>query len=191
MNEMKGSRQFILQSIDPVLAMPSAEVRVLISDTIKLRAVLGLAENDDPGLRGRYHLSRSEMIEVGELCEPQTVPDQMLTVLEPWHSIRCVPYLVHTNFELPLMLDGRKPLAIFSGSYPNQWLDNYLAPFAPFVASGRFVRQSDYELFDDETTKSRSLYKGIKTIYFALPSERWRIDAHKLLKQVGQKIWLE
>jgi hypothetical protein len=186
MGAERGKRSFILQAIDPVTDSALAEARVLISDVDRLRMVLGLEEGDDPNLRGRYILSQREMVEVGGLCRPPFELDRMLTVIEPWHSIREVPYLVHTNFELPLMLEGRKPLAVFSDAYPAQWLDDQIARFAPFVASGQFVRHIVDRPFEVEAVKRTGL-EGIRTAYFALPSEQWRINAYVLLKQVGEK----
>ncbi|PSJ60155.1 hypothetical protein [Pseudaminobacter soli (ex Li et al. 2025)] len=186
MSPKNGSRSFILQAIDPATDSAVAEVRVLISDIDRLRMVLGLEEGEDPNLSGRYILSQCEMVEVGALCRPSFVPDRMLTVIEPWHSIREVPYLVHTNFELPLMLEGRKPLAVFSDGYPAQWFDDRIAHFEPFIESGRFVRRIVDRPFD-ATAKSQTGLDGIRTVCFALPSERWRIDAYMLLKYVGER----
>lgn len=53
-----------------------------------------------------------------------------------------LPYLLHTNRELGLMLAGRKPLAVFSdgvGCFPDVVLRD-LRRFEPHVAQGRVVR---------------------------------------------------
>ena len=67
-------------------------------------------------------------------------------VLAPWHPIRDAPYLVHTGFELALMLEGRKPLAAFSSTDPCEWLDDLMRRFDPFVARGRFVSGARWRL---------------------------------------------
>ena len=55
-------------------------------------------------------------------------------------GIRCkVPYLIHTGFEFPSMLEGRKPLAAFLNSA--QWLAQELSSYDRFVREGRFTRR--------------------------------------------------
>jgi hypothetical protein len=93
--------------------------------------------------------------------------------LEPWSRLRDLPYLVHAGFELPLMLEGRKPLAYFVDR--TKWLEEYLEPFRRFVDDGRIVKR----LIESETERD------VTTVYFALPSEQWRIDAHVALRKRG------
>ena len=81
-----------------------------------------------------------------------------------------LPYLVHTNRELGLMLRGIKPLAKFvdsEGCFPEAVL-RYVRMFDRHVQSGRMVRR------DVVTPHDRG---SIHTVYFALPQEEWRIDA--------------
>lgn len=85
--------------------------------------------------------------------------------------LQSLPYVVHTNRELGLMLRGIKPLAKFvdgEGSFPDVVL-RYLRMFDRHVESGRFVRRD--ELIEHE--KMGRLHY----IYFALPGEEWRIQA--------------
>lgn len=81
-----------------------------------------------------------------------------------------MPYLIHTNRELGLMLRGLKPLAKFvdgEGRYPDVVL-RYLRMFDRQVVSGRLVRHDEFV-----TRREDRLHY----IYFALPSEEWRIKA--------------
>lgn len=84
--------------------------------------------------------------------------------------LRSLPYLVHTNRELGLMLRGAKPLAKFvdhQGHFPDVVL-RYIRMFDRHVDAGRLVRRD--EIFQSERGH-------IHYIYFALPGEEWRIQA--------------
>jgi len=81
-----------------------------------------------------------------------------------------VPYLVHTNFELPLMLDGRKPFAWFSGE--KDWLDEWLRYFTPYVENGTIICRR-------QTRSAKSL--TLVEVLFALPGEEWRFTAYDVL----------
>ena len=74
----------------------------------------------------------------------------------------------HEGRELELMLAGEKPLAMFSDivSSSYEWPDEW---FEPHVASGKLVKKE----FLDETPDGRH---KVRTLFFALPSETWRID---------------
>ena len=118
------------------------------------------------------------MEEIGKLCLPPIVPDAMFTgICRPHMAFDDIPYLIHTNFELPLMLEGRKPLAVFQDGYPSEWFDEFLAPFAPFVASGQIIcRTVDTPVPD--LKQRRPDLEGLRDVYFSLPGEEWRIDAY-------------
>lgn len=84
--------------------------------------------------------------------------------------LKALPYQVHTNRELGLMLRGVKPLAVFTdyeGHFPEVVL-RYLRMFDRHVAAGRFVRRD--EIVDNKHGRLRS-------VLFALPNEEWRIQA--------------
>ena len=91
---------------------------------------------------------------------------------------KILPYVLHTNRELGLMLTGKKPLAMFADgkdSFP-EVVNRYLRLFDRQVATGKLVR--------------RDCHIGtIHYIYFALPSEEWRIDAMIELK--SKDTWSE
>jgi hypothetical protein len=109
-----------------------------------------------------------------------------------WHPIREVPYLVHTNFELPLMLEGLKPLAVFHDAYPTEWLTETLERFEPFVRSGRLVRSIVDTPFTEAERARFAGFLGWRRAFFALPGEEWRIDAFLLVAKVStQTGWNE
>jgi hypothetical protein len=163
-------RQFVLQAYDPVLACPVLEARLRISNISALREILGDAARDDVELTHCYGLDCDELDAVAALSEVPFQPDRQFTMLVPWRWLRQVPYLVHTGFELALMLEGRKPFAAFV--VPSQWIAQELSPFAPFAKEGRFTRHS-FEKGD------------IHEVYFASPGQEWRVDAYRQLLAAG------
>ncbi|KQM49046.1 hypothetical protein ASE69_09520 [Sphingomonas sp. Leaf208] len=88
-------------------------------------------------------------------------------------SLRALPYLVHTNRELGLMLRGIKPMTMFSdivGREPECVL-RYLRLFDRHVDAGRFERR-----IIDEPVPLRPDWQS-RRIFYTLPGEAWRIDA--------------
>lgn len=172
-------QEFVLQGFDPVTATVCVEWRIRIADLDALRDVLAVDSDGDPELRCfYYYLSAEEVRRIGELCVPPVVLDAIYTGITRFDPIFAdVPYMVHTNFELPLMLEGRKPFAILSDGYPSEWFDEHLAPFEPFVASGQLVRRIvDMPL--PELKRRHPDVDGVRRVYFALPGEEWRIDEY-------------
>jgi hypothetical protein len=112
-------------------------------------------------------LDSDDLDAVAALSDMPFKPDRRFTVLAPWRWLREVPYLVHTGYELPLMLEGRKPLAAFGDSAA--WIAQRLSCFDPFVKEGR-LRKHVFELGD------------FREVYFTLPGEEWRVDAYRQLK---------
>lgn len=97
------------------------------------------------------------------------------------HRIDEASYLVHTNFELPLMLEGRKPFAILDGEEGVEWFENVRNLFRPHVESGAFV----------ESVKAvRGGGQTFLTVYYALPGEEWRFKAYDDLMN-GPRPWTE
>jgi hypothetical protein len=95
---------------------------------------------------------------------------------------RQLPYLVHTNRELGLMLKGTKPLAYFmdiAGREPDICI-RYWRMFDRYVAAGRLIRREVIEAIPalPELNSRKLLY--------ALPGHAWRIDAMlRLLNEPG------
>ena len=88
-------------------------------------------------------------------------------------SLRSLPYLVHTNRELGLMLAGTKPLASFvdgKESFP-EVVSRYLRLFDRHVAEGRLVRLDHFS-----EISGRAQYTSHR-ILFALLGEEWRMQA--------------
>jgi hypothetical protein len=98
-----------------------------------------------------------------------------------------LPYQLHTGRELALMLEGRKPLAAFSEVDPPT-PDREVIPeqlFDPYVAAGRFIKGE--RIFDDGPSGRRT-----RRVLYALPQERWRIEAYLQLWETATKVgWNE
>jgi hypothetical protein len=91
-------------------------------------------------------------------------------------KLRTLPYKVHTNSELGLMLDGIKPLAIFTEAYGNfpECLVRYLRCFDRCANEGRLSR---WEFVKPMRLARRPDFRGIHYIYYTLPGEEWRAEA--------------
>ena len=86
--------------------------------------------------------------------------------------LKGLPFKVHTNNELGMMLNGTKPLAMFAdgeGCYPDV-LMRYFRLFDRHVYAGRFIRR-------DYLSERATLAVPLLRVFFALPPEVWRIDA--------------
>ncbi|MET3596443.1 MULTISPECIES: hypothetical protein [Mesorhizobium] len=184
MRNTAESTYFVLQEIDAVTGSAIAEARIHIADLEKLGAVLGCSTTQ---LSGSWELDPGDLERLGAICIPPCEPDLKLNHIESWHPIRETPYLVHTNFELPLMLEGRKPLAVFHDAYPAAWLTETLARFDPFVHSGRLVRRIIDTPFTEAERARFPDFQGWRRAFFSLPGQEWRIDAFLLVLKVSAK----
>lgn len=81
------------------------------------------------------------------------------------------------------MLAGEKPLAMFSDIVPSsyQWPD---AQFEPHVASGTLVKK-------EFLTKTPDGRHQVRYLFFALPSEAWRIDEAFVLSRKHFDAWCD
>jgi hypothetical protein len=94
-----------------------------------------------------------------------------------------LPYTLHTNRELGLMLAGRKPLAEFAdgvGSFPDVVI-RYIRLFDRHVSAGEIVRRDHFSPPSD--TRAFTVHR----ILFALPTETWRIDEMIALRE--ERTW--
>ncbi|MGF6172513.1 hypothetical protein [Ensifer sp. 4252] len=126
-----------------------------------------------------FRLDRSELLRLASVCAialPDTADEAELC--RP-HSIESVPYLVHTGYELPLMLEGRKPFAFFCSEGENAWFEDLQRTFAPHVASGRFHR--DVLELTQMCPTTNGGQKEMRAIYvtYALNGEEWRFERFK------------
>lgn len=181
-------RQFVLQVIDPDTGCPVLESRFTVEDISVLAEILDKEADGDPDIRCSYSLDDQQLTAIAQKVGAAFDAGGRPAALVPWHSIRRVPYLVHTGFELALMLEGRKPLAVFADIYPGSWSEELLARFAPYVSNGRFVRRIVDRPFPEvQRAPDGALIEGTREVYVAAPGEEWRIEAFLMLREVAAK----
>jgi hypothetical protein len=108
--------------------------------------------------------------------------------LYQWTRSREVPYRVHTNYELVLIIEGRKQFARMGGEYypPNCHFDESL--FDRCVAQGLLHKEVELEEFDEPLRlKDGRVFEGLRTIYYTRKGEEWRIPAWKLISKASRK----
>lgn len=100
---------------------------------------------------------------------------------------------IHTGREMELMLEGVKPLSVFSDS-TDVLPDEVIIPekaFSTHVRNGTFIR---YE-FDLISNRKDGCGKTviIRHVLFSSPAQYWRIQAYELLKSEFNRtgIWNE
>ena len=135
---------------------------------------------------GKFHPAAKLDLEVGQVAELENAFDITLPRGEFYYRFRCwhrldnLPYKVHTNRELKMMLEGIKPLASFSEPHPSE-LDFEVIPesrFSGYVESGMMIKRE----FVCNLTQS----SGTRYVLYARRSEEWRIDAYILLKLTAE-----
>lgn len=178
---------FILEAFDRDWWCAVLQARVHITELDALRAFLGRAADDDPELEHSYLLDDEDLARFVAIFDVAFDPGQLeakdmeISVCR-WRRLREVPYLVHTGYELPLLLDGRKKLARMSHAYPPATFDGEHR-FEHWVAKGLLHRQEVVEPFDPPTKK----YLGHRTVYYTPKGEEWRIPASKLIWEAAEK----
>lgn len=166
---------FVLYAIDADLLYPCVGARFETNDLAELRRILSIDEADNPGFDGIYTLDPDE---VTSLCNAFNIPfdsEQRLVTLHrdsrKWHQ---TPYLFHSGYELPLLLQGRKKLAkMFFGDMHDSW--ELKARYDHYVAEGLlYVEEEDVGASPQGDRMISALYTPT--------GEEWRIAA---LKQVS------
>lgn len=87
------------------------------------------------------------------------------------------------------MLEGSKPLAVFSGGYPPN-PDREEIPerlFDPYVDAGRFVKRERVFQPGPACERAGKPRTATRTVLYALPQAASRIDAYILLQDTGAK----
>jgi hypothetical protein len=175
---------FILDAFDREYWCPVLQTRFEIPVLETLQTILGAQAADDPDLRHSYFLDPAEMAAVVaafNVCfDPPS--SSMEIRLYRLRSIGRAPYLVHTGYELPLLLDGRKKLARMSDGYPPMTFDGE-ERFDHWVAQSVLHREEVIEPFEEPTKR----WHGVRIVYYTPKGEEWRIPAEKLLWAASEK----
>ncbi|HEY0061114.1 MAG TPA: hypothetical protein VGC21_03270 [Telluria sp.] len=173
-------RKFVLNFIDPATGCIRSQAAFETSDISALCRIIDPGQDNIP-LGACYDLDHGDMQRIAARFGVAVANASDEVRLRSWLPIDELPYLVHTNRELALMLNGSKPFAAFTESYPsNPDLD--LIPeryFAPYVESGLLLRK-EY-LFKQRNGRQSRI------VLYAKPQEEWRMEAYRLLKQTAEK----
>jgi len=185
MRKTAASRpMFLLTLFDREQWCPVLQTRFEVADPDLLRALLGTDSNDDANFDRIYDLDDAEAVRLAEAFgitldwAALDYPDREFIVGRV-HPIQQAPYLVHTGYELPLLLDGRKKLARFIEAYPPMSFDGE-DRFDHWVAAGRLHKDVEVEPFKDRT-ENKFGWQGTRRIYYTAKGEEWRVPASKLL----------
>lgn len=110
-----------------------------------------------------------------------------IIILRKKRKIDFLPYQTHTNWELKLMLDGKKPFAYFSDTYPS--LANSVIPeeFFEHYVNTNFIKKRDFVVLQDLESYDKITIRGKRIILYALKGEEWRIEAFILLQSIADK----
>lgn len=180
-------RQFFLQAIDPDYGCAVLESKFLVTDLDGLRALLGLDADTDPELRGYYPIDAGDLSKITKQYGVAFDPGDRAVQLNSWHSIRAVPYLVHTNFELFLLINGTKQFAVELELYPpHQHFQENL--FDRFVAEGLLHKEVFAVPFAAPIKlKDGRIFEGEREVCYTRKGEEWRIPAWRLIRAAFKK----
>jgi hypothetical protein len=181
------SSYFVLEAFDRTVWCAIAQAPLRIADIDTLRTILGLTAHEDTKLELTYQLDDEQVgaiISAFDCFDPRQIGDANLAMsIFRWPpALFEVPYLVHTNYELPLLLDGRKKLARMSHCFPPDAFEGE-ERFDHWVANGFLYREEVVEPFE----KPVGGLRGHRTVYYTPRGEEWRIAANKLVWQASEK----
>jgi hypothetical protein len=160
--------RFILQAIHPEYACPAFESMFTVEQLEELQALLGPDAEDDPQLDQKiYWLDRVDLAAISQrfgILFDANACEVNLTRYDKREEE--IPYLTHTRYELPLMLEGSKKLARLCFEYPPH-RHRYEDQFDRFVAQGLLHKEVDVEPFDKSMRAvSGKVFDGLRTAYY-------------------------
>jgi len=173
------SARFVLEAIDPRTECPTSDVAFDVDDVDELCRIIRVKTAVfDSG--AEYELQERDLGQLKLRYKIAFQPASRVVRLRRWRSLDDLPYKAHTGRELALMLEGKKPLAYFSGQYPPHPDVEEISErlFDPYVAARRFVRREHV---------TSALGRSMRIVMYALPDQDWRIDAMILLIETGAK----
>jgi hypothetical protein len=180
-------RRFFLQALDSDYGCSVLEAMFEVADLDGLRAILGLDAEDDPELSGNYSLEAGDLIKITKQYGVAFDPGDRIVQLVPWHSLRTVPYMVHTNFELFLLINGTKQFARELELYPpHRHFQEEL--FDRFVSEGVLHKEVFVVPFPAPIKlRDGCTYEGEREVCYTRKGQEWRIPAWRLIRAAFQK----
>ena len=185
---------FLIEAFDLERWCPVLQAMFPVDDLKALRAILAGAADGDPDLEKTYFLDDEELAVIIATFNVSFDAAQLdckdLEInLSRWQlSGRApyLPYLSHTGYELPLLLEGRKKLARMSDLYPPMTFEGE-DRFEHWVTKGVLHREEVNEPFDKPIQRRGQTYLGHRTVYYTPKGEEWRIQASKLIWDASGK----
>ncbi|MDN7488895.1 hypothetical protein QZM35_14400 [Burkholderia sp. AU45274] len=175
------STPFILSAIDPDLLYPCLEIRFETDDLDALRRLVDPDAPEDADLDDYYLLSPAQVAAVCDAFAIEFDHGSRDAVISKYVDIGVrIPYLVHTGYELALMVQGRKPFGFIE--FNSEWRPSVLlkARFDEYVAQG--VLHS-HEIIVDAPARPGRPARRIGQILYTLKGEEWRIPALEFFRQ--------
>ena len=177
--------RFLIEAFDHEQWCPVLQAMLPVDDPEALRAILGEVADEDPELQWVYWLDDAQLAAIvatfNVSFDAAQLDSKDLTIgLFRWRPSQQTPYLIHTQYELPLLLDGRKKLARMSDMYPPMTFEGE-DRFDHWVAKGMLHREEVNEPFDPPIQTRGQTYFGHRTVYYTPKGEEWRIPASKLV----------
>lgn len=169
---------FILSAVDPDLLYPWLEVRFETDDLDTLRRILELDAARDADFERVYLLTPAE---VAVVCHAFGIgfehgSREAFLFKHVDTGVR-IPYLVHTGYELALMVQGRKPFGFIDFDSDSPRSVKLKEKFDAYVAQG--VLHSQEFIFDAAARPSRR----IGQILYTRKGEEWRLSALEFIRQ--------
>jgi hypothetical protein len=181
---MTNPQRFVLEAIDPVTECVAFDAVFEVKKPQELCTHLQIAAGDfDP--HADYELDESDVGHITGFFKVEFDPGAFRVNMRSWRPSDELPYKIHTNRELYLMLKGTKPLAAFVDEYPPNPECEVIPErcFEPYVRSGRFLKHEHIYSEFDATGKELKF----RRVLYALPEEKWRIPAYILLWKTAEK----
>jgi hypothetical protein len=179
--------RFILQAYHPEYACPAFETMFTVERLEDLQTLLGPDARDDPEIEMGYWLEPADLATIAQRFGVAFDAGDRDVWLCRWQSLREPPYLVHTGYELPLLLDGRKKLArMYFEHPPHRHPDE--DQFDRFVSESLLHKEVDVEPFDKPIRSAAGdVFDGLRTAYYTPKGEEWRIQAFRLIQRAQRK----
>jgi hypothetical protein len=175
-----GSKKFVIEFVSPETGCVCDDIFFESTDVTGLSEIVN---GDDSGFHpaGTYVLDAVSLDAISSKLGISFENYCGGARIRAWRITDELPYKVHTNRELALMLRGEKPLAVFCEWLPsNPEFD--LIPehqFAPHVEAG-LLNAFEYIV---DAAKGRK----IRYVLYITSGEEWRVPAYMLLKAAAAK----
>lgn len=180
-------RRFFLQALDPDYGCAVLEATFEITDLDELRTILEPDAANDPGMEMVYTLDVDILATITKRYGIAFDPGDRQVRLEPWDSLRAIPYLVHTNFELFLLINGTKQFARhLEICPPHSHFDEQL--YDRFVSEGLLHKEVFIDTFPKPIKlKDGRVYEGNREVCYTRKGQEWRIPAWRLIRSAFAK----